>query len=176
MRSRALLVSGAVLVFGLIDWGIWSKERLRADGQVVYLDLAPIDPRSLMQGDYLALNFQVARQIAAHSSPQDSGARVAILQLDERRIAHFVRLDSGQPLNQPLDQPLDQPLNPGEVRFRFRYRNGSVWLGTNAFFFQEGQSERYRSARYGEFRVDPDGAALLVNLRDVELKLLSATP
>lgn len=168
MRSRALLLLGAVLVFGLLDWGIWSKERLRAGGQVVYLELAPIDPRSLMQGDYMALNFQVARQIGANSSSQDSGPQVAILQLDERSIAHYVRLDSGQPLNHPLNQ--------GEVRFRFRYRNGSVWLGTNAFFFQEGQSERYRGARYGEFRVNPNGDAMLVNLRDIELRLLSATP
>jgi len=168
MRSRGLVLLGAVLVFGLINWGIWSKERLRTAGQVVYLELAPIDPRSLVQGDYMALNFLVARQIAARVSPRDSATHVAILQLDERRIAHFGRLDSGSPLNQPL--------NPGEVRFRFRYRNGSVWLGTNAFFFQEGQSERYRRARYGEFRLNPDGDAMLVNLRDGELKLLSATP
>ncbi len=29
------------------------------------------------------------------------------------------------------------------------------WLGTNAFFFEEGTDSRYSSARYGEFRLDP---------------------
>ena len=49
-------------------------------------------------------------------------------------------------------------------------RIGSVWLGTNAFFFHEGDAERYRDARYGEFRVNEDGEAMLVDLRDKDLR------
>jgi uncharacterized membrane-anchored protein len=167
MKTRLLILAGALLVFGLVNGRIVSKERLRTGGEAVFLELAPVDPRSLMQGDYMALNFQIARQIAAQSSAANSNAGIAILQLDQRRIAHFLRLDSGQPLNQPLDQPL----KPGEVRFRYRYRGDNVWLGTNAFFFEEGSSERYRTAKYGEFRVNSDGEAMLVNLRGPNLEL-----
>ncbi|MET0346848.1 MAG: GDYXXLXY domain-containing protein [Casimicrobiaceae bacterium] len=39
-------------------------------------------------------------------------------------------------------------------------------LGTNAFFFEEGTGDRYAGARYGEFRVAPDGEAILTGLRD----------
>ena len=50
---------------------------------------------------------------------------------------------------------------------RYRVRNSAVWLGTNAFFFEEAQAEPYRQARYGEFRLDPQsGDAVLVELRD----------
>jgi uncharacterized membrane-anchored protein len=46
-------------------------------------------------------------------------------------------------------------------------------LGTNAFFFQEGDAERFSSARYGEFRVDrSSGEAVLVGLRDDALTAL----
>lgn len=41
-----------------------------------------------------------------------------------------------------------------------------VKLATNAFFFQEDDAKRYTAARYGEFRMAPDGAAILTRLRD----------
>ena len=34
-------------------------ERYIADGQPVFVELAPVDPRSLMQGDYMQLNFRL---------------------------------------------------------------------------------------------------------------------
>ena len=42
----------------------------------------------------------------------------------------------------------------------------------DAFFFEEGQMERYEAARYGELRVDDHGDAVLVGLRDAELNRL----
>jgi len=65
------------------------------------------------------------------------------------------------------------PDDPVPLRFRFRLRGGRAWLGTNAFFFQEGDANRYRDARYGEFRLDRDsGEAVLVGLRDAKLGAL----
>jgi uncharacterized membrane-anchored protein len=157
MNSRILLLIGAVLVFGAVNWKIVAKERLRSSGQTVFLDLAPRDPRSLMQGDYMALNFAVANEIGAWVRDDEHAPTVAVLKVDDRRVAHTVRLDMGA------------PLNPGELRFRFRVRNSSIWLGTNAFFFHEGEEERYRAARFGEFRVGDDGDAMLVDLRDKDL-------
>ena len=160
MRNRILLLAGAVLVFGAVNWQIIAKEHLRSNGQPVFLSLAPRDPRSLMQGDYMALNFAVARSIAnsydIHTMP--GAVQVAVLKLDPLRVAEFVRLDNGT------------PLAPDEIRFKFRIRNDAVWLGTNAFFFHEGQEERYAPARFGEFRVNDAGDAMLVDVRGQYLK------
>ena len=58
-------------------------------------------------------------------------------------------------------------------RIRFRVRNGAIWLGTNAWFFEEGSGEQYATARYGEFRLDRDtGEAVLVGLADEDLHAL----
>ena len=58
---------------------------------------------------------------------------------------------------------------PG-LRIRYRIRNQQVWLGTNAYFFEEGSAQRYSGARYGEFRVDRDsGEAALVGLTGDDL-------
>jgi uncharacterized membrane-anchored protein len=163
MRTRVLLLLGAAMVFGVVNWKVAGKERLRSSGQTVFLELAPVDPRSLMQGDYMALNFRLARDISSEITGKvESAGNVAVLKLDERRIGQLNRVQR------------EGTLNPGEMRFRFRIRNDAVWLGTNAFFFHEGDAERYRLARYGEFRVNEDGDAMLVDLRDQNLQKMEA--
>jgi len=149
-QSRALLVVAVLLVLGVVNGSIVAKERIKTRGERIFLALAPVDPRSLMQGDYMALRFEIANNI----SPLEQGS--APLIVDSQGIA---------------------TLNPSPatavLRIRYRVRNGRVWLGTNAYFFEEGTAERYQGARYGEFRVDRDsGEAVLVGLRDQDLKPL----
>ena len=63
MITRVLIVLGALIVLASLNVSILGKERLKRDGQVTYLELAPRDPRSLMQGDYMALRFRLAQDI-----------------------------------------------------------------------------------------------------------------
>jgi uncharacterized membrane-anchored protein len=160
MRSLIALVACAASV-GLVNYSIFAKERLLATGAVVILELAPVDPRSLMQGDYMALRFALANQAAAAvgRSRESSGGRI-VATLDVRRVASFRRLHDGK------------PVASNEVLLRYRMREGEMKFATNAFFFQEGTAQRYEGARYGEFRVAPDGELLLTGLRDKDLKPL----
>ena len=159
--SRVLIALGALLVLGAVNAAIVGKERIRRDGDVVYLQLEPVDPRSLMQGDYLALRFALVRQIESRdgNDKSDRAARegqvaLAPVTLDDQRIATLAEPDAATPL-----------------KLRYRIRGGHVWLGTNAFFFEEGSANRFTGARYGEFRVDRDsGGAVLVGLRDAQLE------
>jgi uncharacterized membrane-anchored protein len=155
--SRALIVLAAVLVLGGVNYSIYGKEQIIANGEIIYLELAPVDPRSLMQGDYMALRFRLADSIqSARDSTMDDKQRFAELNVDNRRVASLVSGETNSPL-----------------RIAFRIRNGEVWLGTNAYFFEEGFADRYAMARYGEFRVDrASGDAVLVGLRDEELRRL----
>jgi uncharacterized membrane-anchored protein len=43
-----------------------------------------------------------------------------------------------------------------------------VKTATESFFFQEGMGEEIAKAKFSELRVSPDGAAMLVGLRDEE--------
>jgi uncharacterized membrane-anchored protein len=155
------------LSLGVALAGIVGKERLLAQGNVVFLQLAPVDPRSLMQGDYMALHFAVADAITRAREDGDKtgvarSAGVAVIRIDERGAANFVRLHGGQ------------PLAPGEALLRFqkrpaRWGRAQTQVSTDAYFFQEGQAKRFEAARYGEFRVGPDGEAVLVGLRGKDL-------
>ena len=68
-RGRILIAAGALLVLGAVDYSILGKESVKRDGVVVYLDLMPRDPRSIMQGDYMTLRFRLAQDIHATVKP-----------------------------------------------------------------------------------------------------------
>ena len=161
LALRALIALGALLVLGALNTAIIGKEQIKRGGEVVYLPLAPVDPRSLIQGDYMALRFALATDIERREEADQRGARegavaFANVALDERRIARIAGEGQARAL-----------------KLRYRVRGGQVWLGTNAFFFEEGTAERFNGARYGEFRVDREsGEAVLVGLRDDRLAAL----
>jgi len=165
--QRLWIAASLALVLGVVGGSIASKERIRREGTVVYLRLAPVDPRSLMQGDYMALRFALAADIERVTRGGEEGAGslahpvgeggfdFAAIQLDERGVASL-SVDATSAL-----------------RLRYRLRGGRIWIGTNAFFFEEGSAPRYERARYGEFRLDREtGEAVLVALRDESLQLL----
>ena len=156
-RWVVLLTTLAMLV--VVNSAIWQKERHIAQGEVVYLELAPVDPRSLMQGDYMALNFALANRLQSElyqrgETPSASMNGDVVVRVDSARVAYFQRIDDGT------------PLEADERRLQFRLRHGQVRLATNAFFFQEGHAERYEAAHYGEFRVNKEGELLLTALYD----------
>lgn len=159
MHKMLAIVFG-IVVLAAAHFSIYQRERLVRDGRVVLLELAPVDPRSLMQGDYMALRFAVANTAFvgdARVQPRDGHL---VLQVAENRVATFVRFDSAT------------PLAANEVRMRYRVRSGMPKFATNAFFFQEGDAERYVQARYGAFRVAADGEAILTELHDAQLQPL----
>jgi uncharacterized membrane-anchored protein len=170
MRS-IIAILGLLIVLGAVNWSIFGKEQHLASGDIVYLELAPVDPRSLMQGDYMALRFGLA-QTVIDALPKKEGSRSwrptvdapdgkVVVALDERRVASFVRIDDGTPLAN------------GETRIKYRVRSGRVKFATNAFFFEEGSADIYQPALYGQFRVDADGELLLAAMYDKDLKQLA---
>ena len=58
---------------------------------------------------------------------------------------------------------------PNEIKIKLSFVDGNWVYVTNGYYFAEGQSEAYARAKFGEFRVMPDGTALLVGLSDEHL-------
>ena len=64
LRWRTVgVLGGLALVLAVANGSIWQREQLLGSGRVVILELAPVDPRSLMQGDYMALTFAAGREV-----------------------------------------------------------------------------------------------------------------
>jgi len=157
---RTLLILTTLVLLALVNYGIVQREKLLTNGRIVLLELAPVDPRSLMQGDYMALRFAVANDAMPHLTDHPAEDGHLVLTLDDKGIGRYARLDDGM------------PLADDEIRMRYRKRDRELKLATNAYFFEEGTAHYYEPARYGEFRVAPDGEALLTGLRDGKLNRL----
>jgi uncharacterized membrane-anchored protein len=107
-----------------------------------------------MQGDYMRLDYAIARQIGGLATDWPATGQI-VVRLDATNVAHFVRR------RMPGEQ-----LAPGEHALTYRRRDWRLRIGTDAFHFQEGEAERYRKARYGELRVSRSGETVLIGLRD----------
>lgn len=181
---NVLLWSGLLLALLVVNHGVVKRERILAGGRPLLLQLAPVDPRALMQGDYMALSYAAERDVlvAVGHDPGTNGAWAlrqmgafgmhcgrdgchdgyAVFAVDAEGVGRFLRV-----------QPAPRPVAAGEVAVRFRERRwNEIRIAGNAWFFPEGQGARYAPAHYGELRVDADGTALLVGLRDDKRKRL----
>lgn len=155
---RWILLLLAVLVLAALNGLVAHKESVLRSGTRMYLRLAPVDPRSLMQGDYMQLRYEIADQVRRGAVEPASDGRL-VVRLDADGVAQFVRFHQGE------------PLGPGEHLLRYRNRGG-IRLGAESFFFQEGHAKHYEKARFGELRVAPSGESVLVGLAGERLERL----
>lgn len=151
------LIGTAVLTLPTIV----GNERLIRDGQRIYVALRPVDPRSLMQGDYMALRFDLGDEMRA-------GPR-ALLQQSVRALQAIATIDPRGVATVTDIAPLGDAAPPGTITLPLSRKNGHWILVSDAWFFPEGTGARFAAARYGELRVAPSGRALLVGLADANL-------
>ena len=177
---------GLALILGVMTMNIIKYENHLATGETVLLELAPVDPRGFMQGDYMALSYALERDIFAAlrpEKPQDDldnsenlenlqpdfqsyqpSQGYVIVKLDANNVGHFVRLaNSNNDINN---------LAANERAIYYRVRNGGVQLATNAFFFQEGHAKAFEAAKYGLFRINDKGEPLLTEMVDDNFQMI----
>jgi uncharacterized membrane-anchored protein len=153
-----IAVAGA-LVLTTVNVAIWQKEALIEHGKPIFVTLAPADPRSLMQGDFMQLNFALPN--VGNTPAEFRYAKPFVVATrDKRGIATLARIHDGS------------ALRAGEFLIELIPKDHRLVLVTDAWFFKEGESNRWAAAKYGEFRVDDKGQALLVGLRGEQLEKL----
>ena len=158
--GKAIAILAGLVMLAFVNFGIYQREQLLTDGKIVLLRLRPVDPRSLMQGDYMRLNFEVADRALPSANQAGRTDGHVIVALDSNRVGQFRRLRDGR------------PLAPGEIALRYRIRGIALVFATDSYFFEEGQADAFAPAAYGEFRVGADGDMILTGLRDAQLRLL----
>lgn len=169
--KHKVVVLMLVVILAVINFSIYNKEQHISQGESIYLQLAPVDPRSLMQGDYMSLRYVVADALheALPKSKKTDSWRQSI---DAHNGQIIVSLDTNHVASyQAIYQA--QTLKENERLLNYRVRNNQVKLASNAFFFEEGTAQDYQIARYGEFKVNTQGDLLLNAMFDKDLKLIT---
>ena len=178
-----------IALLGAVNYKVQQFEDVLATGKPVVLKIAPVDPRSLMQGDYMVLNYAILSefqqsQVLSESNesldsnePIDtvesnettgidesspSGKKAYILvHLDKNHVATFCEKQS--------EIPTDFKHCTPNVYLPIRYKGWFPELPSQDYFFAEGKGEYYAQAEYAEYRFK-DGILLLARLLDKDLK------
>jgi uncharacterized membrane-anchored protein len=153
---RGLLLTGLLAVLGVANYDIVSKQNIVNDGREVLMKLRPVDPRSLIQGDYMNLRYDKVIFPPKDVIKNLPYSGLIVITLDANNLASYVRIDDGKALVE----------NEVHLRFRQRLRTGELRYGAESFFFQEGEADRFSKAKYGVLHIDASGNSILVDLAD----------
>lgn len=170
MSKLKLFIISANMVLVLLFFGfnIVKNEKVLSEGETVLLALRPVDPRSLMQGDYMTLYFEVCNHIYGLEAELN---KFCVVQLDDDRVAHFVSLTNDATVT----------LREDELLLRYsseknRWGGKFYTIGSDSYFFQEGTAIKYETAKYGMLKVVTKGEMIgtcsLVGLCDENKKLI----
>jgi uncharacterized membrane-anchored protein len=151
-----IILLNCVLLLFFFNRSVLSKESLLKDGKLILLELAPVDPRSLMQGDYMQLRYAITQAVNVDSVAKRG---FVIVKLRPNAVADRIRI-----------QPNSTPLISGEYAIPYTSGPWSIHLGAESFFFQEGEADKYAVAKYGGLKSNDKGETVLIGLFDDHLK------
>jgi uncharacterized membrane-anchored protein len=141
-----------IILLSLVTNSIFKKEKLLSNGQLILLELAPVDPRSLMQGDYMNLRYAISN----NDTDSISKRGFCIVKLDTVRVAKKVRIQDDK-----------TPLHEDEFLINYTSKQWrGINIGAESYFFQEGEGKKYEAAKYGGLKIDANGNSLLIGLYD----------
>lgn len=154
--KNAILFIFALIIFSVFNYAIYEKQQILSDGEIVLLKITPMDPRSLLQGDYMAFQYAIEEEMEnAVKEPQKNG--FAVIKPDNDRVAHFVRIYQGETLTD--DEKIIKFQYNAELSHHYVIRPSS-------FLFQEGLGPLYQKAEYAIFHYRGFKNYLLVGMAD----------
>ena len=153
-EHKKWFIAVLVLQVALLGILVGTKETLLRTGKTVKLELAPIDPRSLIQGDYVRFNYKISTP--PQGASLEGRYRVTlVLSKDENGIHQFESLYEP---NMALGE--DDALITGWVR-----KGRRLVFGTESYFVPENTGRQVEAtARYGTVKLSKTGDALLVGV------------
>lgn len=156
-----ILVVMSMVLFNIM---IYHHERHIADGQSVFIDLMPADPRSLIQGDYMQLNYNLMFDEESRQAWERSTIK------EHPHIDAWVRLDNQNRLIQTTFSQKEHAIpmilnNPSGFL-------SQVYPASQSFLFAEGLAACYDQARFAHFKINSSGRLILLELVDEHLQSL----
>ena len=154
---KKILVILNLIILMLIFGYMVIKEEQNLKKTTYYIKTRPVDPRSLMQGDYMILNYEILEE--ARRKKTDLKTGYIRVKINESNIAEFIRID---------EKYLEPSENKHSIKF---YKNGrNIDIGVNSYLFQEGTGRRFQRAVYSEVIELKNGNIRLKFLLDSNFK------
>ncbi|MGG4443878.1 GDYXXLXY domain-containing protein [Brevibacillus fortis] len=158
-RKALVLLPVILLQFVLIGYQVWSSETILANGKTVKLELVPIDPRSLLQGDYVILGYTIS---TLDQEDIESGEKIRVVLRQQANglysYSGFYEIE-GQWNRTYEPQSSDVVINGNTIG------SNRVEYGIESYFVPEGTGlEMERNAKYAIVKIGERGDAILESL------------
>jgi uncharacterized membrane-anchored protein/uncharacterized membrane protein len=147
-----------------IGYQVYSNETLLQNGETVKLELRPVDPRSLLQGDYVELNYTISQ--LEDSSIDENGPITIVLRKDAQGIHQYAGIYKydGE-WNTPYDHKEGDVLLNGKVTKSWGNTN-QITYGIEHFFIPEATGlDVEGKVKYAVVKVSDKGDAILESLK-----------
>jgi uncharacterized membrane-anchored protein len=137
----------------------------------IFIELKPVDPRSILQGDYMALAYELHLQSLKALAGSESEALEQVV-FNRSSVPAKIILDSQ---NRVVGTVLDTNNSFGQrlILKNPENRLQALYPASRSFLFAEGLAQCYEKAKYAEFKVNPKGEAILFDLRGEGLQPLN---
>ncbi|WP_341357055.1 GDYXXLXY domain-containing protein [Rossellomorea sp. y25] len=171
-KSHSMLAGkrlGIILIIllqaGWVGYQVYSNETLLKNGETIVLELQPVDPRSLLQGDYVELNYTISQ--LEDTSIEDNGPITIVLRKNAQGIHEHVGIYR---FNEKWNTPYEK--KPGDVLLNGKVtnswdNNAQITYGIEHFFIPEGTGlDVEGKVKAAVVKVSDKGNGILVRLRD----------
>ncbi len=157
-KQWVFVVSVLVLQLSFVSFQIITNEHLINEGKTITLKLAPVDPRSLIQGDYVRLQYEIGEVELGEG--RHEGRVFLLLKRNEEGIYTVSKVYKTQ-----ID-PTKESLAEDEVIITGKYNGyNQIIFGIESYFVPEGTGlEVERNAEFAKVAVSKKGDALLLTI------------
>jgi uncharacterized membrane-anchored protein len=138
------------------NFSILQKEDILKNGKLIFLSLKSDNNRSIMQGDFMQLKYDLVK-VQIPDSLTKRG--FVVVELDTQSVAHLIRL-----------QDHSSPLKSNEHLIEYTRTRLALHIGAETYFFQEGKTLKFKAAKYSGLLVDEKGNTILKGLYDANFQ------
>jgi len=178
--KKILLIVNITILFVITGFSARKEESYKKSENYFYLELTPVDPRSLLQGDYMTLNYDITDKVSdfiynnrtyiydgeneneveeireLRKLANAKKAYIAV-RLDKNRVARYVKITK------------EKTDEKGLLFIAYKTDGFNVNINANSYLFQEGTGDKYQNARYSKVVLVGNNLRL-IDLRDKDFK------
>ncbi len=164
-----ILALATILIFvGLVAKNEWHLHHSKN----IFIELRPVDPRSILQGDYMALAYELNLQSLKALAGSESKALDQVI-FNHSSVPAKVILDSQNRVVRTILDSNNSFAGQSLILKNPENRLQALYPASRSFLFAEGLAQCYQKAKYAEFKVNTKGEAILFDLRGERLQPLN---
>ena len=157
-RKWKLIWLVVILMVAFVTFNGVKNEAAIQSGKVIRLALAPVDPRSMLQGDHVTLRYDIST-LPGTDLPANKKIKVILTPTSEGTYEYGGHYKIEGKWNKPYEPSDDDIMVNG-----LTYSDHDVQYGIESFFIPEGTGQEFEDKTMAIVRVGENGNALLIEL------------